>query len=127
MNFVSISGRLAQNPKSYVIDEGKTVSRFTVAVNRYYAGEELTDFIPVSAWGKLGDTCKENLYQGRKVLVEGRISIRSYTTKTGKKNRLAEIVASRVVYLDYKKNSPADYAAEFGEEIGEAEYFAGRK
>lgn len=117
MNKVILSGRLTQNPEVRYTQTGKAVASFTVAVNRRVNGQEAADFIPVVVWDKLAEICGNNLTKGRKVLVEGRLQIRSYETEGGEKRRVAEVVAVGVEFLDRLQEGGNDLAAVFGKDI----------
>ncbi len=107
MNKVILVGRLAQDPEVRYTQSGKAVASFSVAVNRYggQSQKEATDFIPVVAWEKLAEICGNNLTKGRKVLVEGRLQIRSYETADGQKRRVAEVVAQNIEFMDSRRTS----------------------
>lgn len=102
MNKVILVGRLSQEPEVRYTQNGKAVCSFSIAVNRFI-GDSATDFIPIVAWEKLAEICGNNLTKGRRVLVEGRLQIRSYEGEDGQKRRIAEVVAQNVEFLDYKK------------------------
>lgn len=124
MNKVILVGRLSQYPEVRYTQNGKAVASFSIAVNRFAgAGQkEAADFIPIVAWEKLAEICGNNLTKGRRVLVEGRLQIRSYEATDGQKRRVAEVVAITVEFLDYKQsgdggnNQPYD-ASSFGSEV----------
>lgn len=116
MNKVILVGRLTQHPEVRYTASGKAVATFTVAVNRRVNGDEIADFIPVVAWEKLAEICGNNLAKGRRVLIDGRLQMRSYETDAGEKRRVAEVVAGGVEFLDGKKVSNED-AAVFGSDV----------
>ena len=105
MNKVILVGRLAQDPEVRYTQSGKAVASFTLAVNRFGGGQgqNNADFIPVVAWEKLAETCGNNLTKGQRVLVEGRLQIRSYEANDGQKRRIAEVVAQQVEFLERKQ------------------------
>ncbi len=104
MNKVILVGRLAQDPEVRYTQSGKAVASFTVAVNRFTGGgQKEADFIPIVAWEKLAETCGNNLTKGQRVLVEGRLQIRSYETNDGQKRRVAEVVAQNIEFLERKQ------------------------
>lgn len=115
MNRVILLGRLAQDPEIRYTQSGKAVASFTVAVNRF-SGDE-ADFIPVVAWEKLAESCGNNLVKGQRVLVEGKLQIRSYE-KDGQKRRVAEVIAQAVEFLD-KPNAKSEAKEEspFGGQV----------
>ncbi|GBG56783.1 single-stranded DNA-binding protein [bacterium BFN5] len=124
MNKVILVGRLSQDPEVRYTQNGKAVASFSIAVNRFTGSgqKEAADFIPIVAWEKLAEICGNNLTKGRRVLVEGRLQIRSYEATDGQKRRVAEVVAQNIEFLDSKQaaggssGSPYD-ASSFGSEV----------
>ena len=124
MNKVILVGRLAQDPDVRYTQGGKAVASFNLAVNRFGGGsaqKESADFIPIVAWEKLAEICGNNISKGSKILVEGRLQIRSYEAQDGQKKRITEVVAQSVEFLGDKRNksennSDVDYNS-FGSEV----------
>lgn len=100
---------------------GKAVASFSIAVPRTPgAPKEQTDFIPIVAWEKLAEICGNNLTKGRRVLVEGRLQIRTYEATNGQKRRIAEVVAQHIEFLDYKQAEHSEPGGDyhgFGSEV----------
>ena len=122
MNKVILVGRLAQDPEVRYTQSGKAVASFNLAVENNFGNEKKADFIPIVAWNKLAEICGNNIGKGRKILVEGRLQIRSYEDKEGQKKRVAEVIAQTIEFLDYKKSdndgSSSDVVPEsFGSEV----------
>ncbi len=123
MNKVILVGRLAQDPEVRYTQNGKAVASFSLAVNRFGGqGQNTADFIPIVAWEKLAETCGNNLTKGQRILVEGRLQIRSYEANDGSKRRIAEVVAQTIEFLERKAQS-SDPATEaeinsFGRDVG---------
>ena len=108
MNKVILVGRLAQDPEVRYTQTGKAVASFNLAVNRYVSqGQQQTDFIPIVAWERLAEICGNNLTKGQRILVEGRLQIRSYETADGQKRRVAEVVALSIEFLERKQTAAA--------------------
>ena len=108
MNKVILVGRLAQDPEVKYTQSGKAVATFSLAVSRRVGqGQESTDFIPIVAWEKLAEICGNNLNKGRRILVEGRLQIRSYEAQDGTKRRVAEVIAQNIEFLDSKREGQA--------------------
>ena len=107
MNKVILMGRLAQDPEVRYTQSGKAVASFSLAVSRYggSAQNDTTDFIPIVAWEKLAEICGNNLSKGRRILLEGRIQIRSYEDSNGQKRKVTEVVASQIHFVDSKKDT----------------------
>jgi single-strand DNA-binding protein len=99
-NRITLVGNLVRDPEIRYINSGAAVTKFTLAVNRRSKQQEETDFIDCVTWDKLAETCNTYLKKGMSVLVDGRLSIRSYETKEGEKRKAAEIVVSVMQMLD---------------------------
>lgn len=119
MNKVILVGRLCQYPEVRYTQTGKAVASFTLAVNRFSSGQKEADFIPVVAWEKIAETCGNNLNKAQRVLVEGRLQIRSYETNDGQKRRVAEVVAHTIEFLEPKKHTdePRPDGGAFGGQV----------
>jgi single-strand DNA-binding protein len=80
-NRVILVGNLTRDPEiRYVGNSGSAVTKFRIAVNpnKRDAKPEDTMYIDIVAWERLAETCSTYLKKGSPVLVEGRLSIRSY-------------------------------------------------
>jgi single-strand DNA-binding protein len=119
MNKVILVGRLTQDPEVRYTQNGKAVASFTIAVNRFTGqGQKEADFIPIVAWEKLAETCGNNLTKGQRVLIEGRLQIRSYETNDGQKRRVAEVIAQNLEFLERKQTSGEEKeATPFGGQV----------
>ena len=111
MNKAVIVGRLVRDPDVRALNDGKTVSKFTVAVDRRFKnknGEKEADFIPVVVFGKPAEFVAEYVKKGNMVSVAGRITTGSYE-KEGRKIYTTEITADEVNSIGSKKdNQTAD-------------------
>ncbi|MBP2638867.1 MAG: ssbA [Firmicutes bacterium] len=104
MNKCILVGRLTDNPEVRYTQSGKAVASFTIAVNRFTGGSNKeADFITIVAWEKLAEICGNNLSKGQRVLIEGRLQIRSYEGNDGQKWRVAEIIAQNMEFLEKKQ------------------------
>ena len=100
INQVILMGRLTRDPEQRTTPSGKTVVRFSIAVDRQ-GNEDAADFFDVTAWEKLGELVVQYLGKGRRVLVQGRLRQDSWDDKdSGKKRSRVEVVASDVTFLD---------------------------
>ncbi|MBM7854912.1 single-strand DNA-binding protein [Desulfohalotomaculum tongense] len=107
MNKVILIGRLAQDPEPRYTPKGVPVTRFPLAVNRPFTnqhGEREADFINIVTWNRLAEVTANNLQKGRKIAVEGMLTVRSYTDKEGVRRKTAEVVARSIEFLDYPKD-----------------------
>lgn len=99
MNTVQVMGNLTKDVQIRRTQTGRSVANFTVAVNREFIGQngekkQMTDYIPVVAWGAQADAAAQELYKGSRVFVEGRYTSRSYETQTGEKKYVTEVMAN---------------------------------
>ena len=109
MNKAVIVGRLVRDPDVRALSDGKTVSKFTVAVDRRFKnknGEKEADFIPVVVFGKPAEFVAEYVKKGNMVSVAGRITTGSYE-KEGRKIYTTEITADEVNSIGSKKDNQA--------------------
>ncbi|MGC8486434.1 MAG: single-stranded DNA-binding protein, partial [Candidatus Baltobacteraceae bacterium] len=81
-NRVILVGNLTRDPEQRALQGGKSVTKFSLAVNNPRNKEEVT-FVDIVAWDRLGETCNTYLKKGSNCLVEGRLVVRSYDDKDG--------------------------------------------
>ncbi|MGC1381160.1 MAG: single-stranded DNA-binding protein [Candidatus Baltobacteraceae bacterium] len=79
-NRVILVGNLTRDPEIRYVTSGSAVTKFRIAVNpnKRDAKPEETMYVDIVAWERLAETCNTYLKKGSPVLVEGRLSIRSY-------------------------------------------------
>jgi len=100
INQVILMGRLTRDPEVRTTTTGKTITSFSIAVDRG-GQEDQADFFDVTAWEKLGELVNQYLSKGRRCLVQGRLRQDSWDDKeTGKKRSRVEVVATDVTFLD---------------------------
>lgn len=104
INQVILMGNLTRDPELRTTPSGQSVCSFSLAVNRSWQGQDgsqqdAVDYFDVTAWGKLGELVNQYLSKGRKCLVQGRLSQRSWEQE-GQKRSKVEVVASDVTFLD---------------------------
>jgi single-strand DNA-binding protein len=93
-NRIILVGNLVRDPEIRYVQSGSSVTNFTIAVNRRAKQDDAVDYIDIVAWDKLAETSNTYLKKGMPVLVEGRLSIRSYESTSGEKHKAAEVVIS---------------------------------
>ena len=110
MNKSILMGRLVRDPEVRVTPSEKTVCTFTLAVNRPFkgaGGKQEADFINIVVWGKIAEVCGNSLAKGHRLLVEGRLQIRSYEAKDGSRRYVTEIIANSVDFIEQKTHDVA--------------------
>mgnify|MGYP000250559280 CR=1 FL=1 len=100
INQVILMGRLTRDPETRTTTSGKSVTSFSIAVDRV-GQDDQADFFDVTAWEKTGELVQQYLSKGRRVLVQGRLRQDSWEDKeTGKKRSRVEVTATDVTFLD---------------------------
>ena len=107
MNRVEIIGRLSKDVELNTTNNGVSVAKFSIAVNRKFKdenGESVADFFNVVAWRGLGETISKYCKKGSKVFIAGELQNRSWDKNDGTKAYTTEIIASDCEFLDSKPN-----------------------
>ncbi|HRV76237.1 MAG: single-stranded DNA-binding protein [Candidatus Nomurabacteria bacterium] len=104
LNQVTLLGRLTRDPELRQTPNGASVASFSMALNRSYkdsAGEwqEQTDFIDCVAWGPLAERLEKMVKRGQRLLVNGRLSQRSWE-QDGQKRSKVEVVINDMTLIE---------------------------
>jgi len=99
INQVILMGRLTRDPELRTTPSGKNVCSFSLAVDRAFGQDDSADFFDITAWDKLGELVNQYLSKGRRCLVQGRLSYRSWE-QDGQKRSKVEVIATDVTFLD---------------------------
>jgi len=107
-NRVQLIGNLGQDPELKTLENGKKVTRFTLATSEEYKNAEgqkikETTWHNIVAWNGLADIAEKYLKKGRQVAVDGRIVYRSYEDKKGVTKNITEIVLNDLLFLQSPK------------------------
>ena len=116
MNKIILIGRLTKDVELKVTKAGTAVASFTLAVDRPFAKEKETDFIPCVVWQKQAENCAQYLGKGSLVAVEGRLEVRPFEDREGNRRTITEVVAESVQFLDNKKKTESTDSATFAQE-----------
>jgi single-strand DNA-binding protein len=125
LNKVMVIGHLGKDPEMRYTPSGRPVTTFTVAVSRSWntaEGERRTEteWFNIVAWGNLAEICKQYLYKGQQVYIEGRLQTRRWEDKEGQKHTSVEVVANEMMMLgDRRDNSNQAQESEQGEDQSE--------
>ena len=107
-NRITLVGNLTRDPEIRYVGSGAAVTKFSLAINTRSKQQEETMYVDIVAWDKLAETCNTYLKKGMSVLIDGRLSIRSYDTKEGEKRKSTEVVANTMQMLDSRGGSRPD-------------------
>lgn len=106
INMVMLVGRLVQDPEIIERENGKKVSRVTLAVNRKFKGSDgvyRTDFIDCVLWNNFAKNVNEYCSKGDLIGVRGRIQVETYE-KDGIKRKITDVIAESITFLSSNKN-----------------------
>lgn len=100
-----IIGRLTRDATLNEVG-GNSVCNFDVATDTTFkdASGNITNFIRVAVWGKLGATCAR-LTKGQMVGVVGDTVVKTYKTREGANSFEIDVRADTVQFLSPKKDS----------------------
>ena len=114
LNNIALMGRLVRDPENRKTTSGKSVTSFTLAVERDIKtnGEKETDFIDIVAWNNTADFVAKYFTKGRMAVVRGRLQIRTWQDKDGNNRKAAEVIADSVYFGDSKPTTTATAPAD---------------
>lgn len=107
LNNITIMGRIGTDIELRRTGNGVAVASFTVAVDRDFksGGEKETDWIDCVAWRQTGEFIQKYFAKGRMIVVSGRLQVRSWEDKDGKKRKTAEVVVDNAYFGDSKNTA----------------------
>jgi single-strand DNA-binding protein len=85
---------------------GTHVASFILAVDRAVAKgkEREADFIPIVAWRNHAEFVSKYIRKGERIGITGKIQIRNYEGKDGKRVYVTEVIADNIYFADGKSN-----------------------
>jgi single-strand DNA-binding protein len=109
LNKVFLVGRLTADPILKNTSSGQSVCNFSIATNRVWTDkngqkQEETEYHNIVLWRKLAEIASQFLNKGSLVLIEGRLTTRSWEDSSGKKNYKTEIIGERMQMGPKEKN-----------------------
>lgn len=111
MNKVMLIGNLAKDPELITTNNGVSLCKFTLAVQRRFAGtdgEREADFLPIIVWRGQAENCYKYLKKGSKAAISGSVQTRSYEATDGSRRYMTEIIADEVEFLASKGGTDSD-------------------
>ena len=107
-NRVQLIGNLGNDPEIKAFDGGKTIAKFRMATSESYKndkGEKVTEtqWHNIVAWNGTAKIVEKLLKKGSNVVIEGKLTSRSWDDKDGNKHYMTEVVANEVLLLNSKE------------------------
>lgn len=110
MNKVILTGRFTRDPEVRYTNDGTSIARFSIAVNRRFVKEgsdQKADFLNCVAFGRSAEFIEKYFTKGMKADLSGRIQTGSYTNKDGVKVYTTDIVVEEIEFGESKGSSQA--------------------
>lgn len=111
LNEIILQGRLTDSPELKTTNSGKSVTSFSLAVERDFStgDDKETDFINIVAWNKTAEFITRYFTKGKQMLVKGSLQMRKYETQNGEKRTITEVLADKVYFCgDKEKTSQSE-------------------
>lgn len=122
MNKAFLIGNLTRDPELAQTNSGKSVCKFSIAVNRNYTqadGEKVTDYFTIVTWNGQAENCARYLKKGKKIAVVGELQQRSFEGNDGVKRTVIEIQAQEVEFLSPMEKQESNNRRETDEVYGD--------
>ena len=107
LNECILQGRLTDHPELRTTDTGKSVTRFSLAVERDFStgDEKETDFINIVAWNKTAEFIGRYFNKGQQMILRGNLQVRKYQTQNGENRYATEVIAEKVYFAGDKQQT----------------------
>ncbi len=115
MNKCILSGRLVVDPEIRKSKSGISVANNALAVSRKFKnsnGEDVVDFINISAWGPSAEYLCKYGHKGDMVIVSGAIRQQKYVDKDGNNKSTYEINVDELEIYSKNKEKRKDFTDE---------------
>jgi single-strand DNA-binding protein len=95
------------NPEIKSFGNEQKLAKFSVATTETFKNasgekEKITQWHNVVVWGKLASVVEKYMQKGQMIALEGQLTNRSYTDKSGNKRYITEINANQIQMLAKK-------------------------
>ena len=108
MAYTILDGNLTSDPETKKINNGKTITTFSIAINHYSKtsedGNGEVSYIDVETWDKLADNCSEFLKKGKMVTVIGSLRQERWKSQDGTNRQKYKVIASSVRFDSFAEN-----------------------
>lgn len=110
MNKVFLLGNVGQDPDVKVTQGDNKYARFSLATNEFYKDkngdkQQKTEWHNIVMWNKKAEVVEKYIKKGSKMLVEGKLTHRSFENNEGKTIYITEVIGMDMTMLDSKDGS----------------------
>lgn len=109
LNQITICGKMVKDAEDRMLNSGKCMTTFAVAVQRNYKnsnGEYDADFIDCVAFDKTGEIVSKYFHKGDTILLIGELQTKLYEDQDGKKRKQYVVLVARTFFTS--KKNPAN-------------------
>lgn len=105
MNKAIMMGRLTRDPEIRYTNGGKTIAKFSLAVDRRFKqeGQPEADFFNCVTFGKQAEFVEKYLHKGTKILISGQVQNNNYTNKDGQAVYSTQILIDEIEFAESKQ------------------------
>jgi len=127
LNQCSFIGRLGKDPEVRFMPNGNAVTSFSIAVGSTWkdknSGEkkEATEWVNITAFGKLSEIIGEYVKKGSQVFIQGHIKTDKYE-KDGQTHYSTKVIADRMQMLGGRQDGESKPHTKPGENVPAGEY-----
>ena len=99
LNHCTFIGRLGRDPETRYTADNNAICNFSIAVGYKSKDKETTEWVRITAFGKLAGICADYLKKGSQVFIGGRMTTRKWVNKDGVDQYTTEVVADQMQML----------------------------
>lgn len=115
LNKCAFIGRLGAEPETRYGTSGDAICSFSIAVSSQWKNkqgdkQEATEWVNITAFGKLGEICGQWLHKGSQIYVDGRMKTEKYQAKDGTDKYSTKIIADNMQMLSGKQDGAGNSA-----------------
>lgn len=111
MHKIQMIGRLGADPEFRYTPEGKGVTNFSLASTNKVNGNDETEWVHASCWGRLAEVANEYLHKGSQVYIEGNFKTSAFEGKDGQPRSSVQVFVQQLQMLDSKQQATATTTA----------------
>ena len=105
INKMILQGRLVKDVDKRTTQNDNSVASFTIAWNEKYGQTEQTLFLNCVAWNNQAEFISKYFKKGDMVVVEGKLTTRSYEDGNGDKRYVTELIVEKAHFCGSKQDS----------------------
>jgi len=107
VNKVLLIGHVGNDPKYKALNDQTSVANFSLATAERYKNKngekvEKTEWHNIVAWKGLAALCRDYVYKGQKVFIEGKLTYQKYTDKNNIDRIATKIIVTDITFLSPK-------------------------